>query len=42
MAKVIIPTPLRQYTGKQDAVAVMGGTVGEVPSTTTNETVCWS
>jgi sulfur-carrier protein adenylyltransferase/sulfurtransferase len=30
MAKVLIPTPLRQYTGKQDAVQVPGGTVGEV------------
>src|SRR5215471_10200781 len=30
MAKVLIPTPLRQYTGKQDAVSVPGNTVGEV------------
>jgi molybdopterin/thiamine biosynthesis adenylyltransferase/rhodanese-related sulfurtransferase/molybdopterin converting factor small subunit len=30
MAKVLIPTPLRQYTGKQDAVSVPGSTVGEV------------
>src|SRR6516225_3996213 len=30
MAKVLIPTPLRQYTGKQDAVSVPGTTVGEV------------
>ena len=30
MAKVMIPTPLRQFTGKQDAVSVPGGTVGEV------------
>src|SRR3954462_1987776 len=30
MAKVLIPTPLRQFTGKQDAVSVTGGTVGEV------------
>ena len=30
MAKVLIPTPLRQFTGKQDAVSVSGGTVGEV------------
>jgi adenylyltransferase/sulfurtransferase len=30
MAKVLIPTPLRQFTGKQDAVAVPGATVGEV------------
>src|ERR1051325_8598438 len=30
MAKVLIPTPLRQFTGKQDSVTVAGGTVGEV------------
>src|SRR5215470_2107440 len=30
MAKVLIPTPLRQFTGKQDAVTVPGGTVREV------------
>ena len=30
MAKVLIPTPLRQFTGKQDSVTVTGGTVGEV------------
>src|SRR4051812_36000101 len=30
MAKILIPTPLRQFTGKQDAVSVTGGTVGEV------------
>ena len=30
MAKVLIPTPLRQFTGKQDAVTVPGATVGEV------------
>jgi adenylyltransferase/sulfurtransferase len=29
MAKVLIPTPLRQFTGKQDSVAVAGATVGE-------------
>ena len=28
--KVIIPTPLRQYTGKSDSVVVDGQTVGEV------------
>src|SRR6202011_335873 len=33
MAKVLIPTPLRQFTGKQDAVSVAGGTVGEVLQT---------
>ncbi len=30
MAKVLIPTPLRQFTGKQDTVSVSGSTVGEV------------
>jgi adenylyltransferase/sulfurtransferase len=30
MAKILIPTPLRQFTGKQDAVSVPGATVGEV------------
>jgi adenylyltransferase/sulfurtransferase len=30
MAKVLIPTPLRQFTGKQDSVTVTGATVGEV------------
>src|SRR5689334_13666608 len=30
MAKVLIPTPLRQFTGKQDAVSATGSTVGEV------------
>src|SRR2546425_2625118 len=29
MPKILIPTPLRQYTGKQDTVQVKGGTVGE-------------
>jgi molybdopterin/thiamine biosynthesis adenylyltransferase/rhodanese-related sulfurtransferase/molybdopterin converting factor small subunit len=30
MAKVLIPTPLRQYAGKQDSVDLTGSTVGEV------------
>jgi sulfur-carrier protein adenylyltransferase/sulfurtransferase len=30
MAKVLIPTPLRQFTGKQDSVNATGATVGEV------------
>ncbi|MGD0364298.1 MAG: ubiquitin-like small modifier protein 1 [Bryobacteraceae bacterium] len=30
MAKVLIPTPLRQYAGKQDSVELSGSTVGEV------------
>ena len=37
MAKVLIPTPLRQFTGKQDAVQVSGGTVGEVLATLTTQ-----
>ena len=30
MAKVLIPTPLRQYAGKHDSVELHGATVGEV------------
>ena len=30
MAKVLIPPPLRQFTGRQDAVTLAGATVGEV------------
>ena len=30
MAKVLIPTPLRQYAGKQDSLELTGSTVGEV------------
>jgi sulfur-carrier protein adenylyltransferase/sulfurtransferase len=30
MAKVLIPTPLRQYAGKQDSVELAGANVGEV------------
>ncbi len=33
--KVIIPTPLRQYTGKQDAIEIQAKTVGEALSTVT-------
>ncbi|MFN3321853.1 MAG: ubiquitin-like small modifier protein 1 [Bryobacteraceae bacterium] len=29
MAKILIPTPLRQYTEKKDSVEVSGATVGE-------------
>ena len=29
MAKILIPTPLRQYAGKQDSVEISGSTVGE-------------
>jgi sulfur-carrier protein adenylyltransferase/sulfurtransferase len=35
MAKVLIPTPLRQFAGKQDAVELAGSTVGEVLSALT-------
>ena len=37
MAKVLIPTPLRQYAGKQDAVELAGSTVGEVLGALTSE-----
>src|ERR1700720_3885783 len=30
MAKILIPTPLRQYAEKQDSVELAGSTVGEV------------
>lgn len=30
MAKILIPTPLRQYVDKRDSIEVAGGTVGEV------------
>src|ERR1700722_899888 len=30
MAKILIPTPLRQYAGKLDSVELGGATVGEV------------
>jgi molybdopterin/thiamine biosynthesis adenylyltransferase/rhodanese-related sulfurtransferase/molybdopterin converting factor small subunit len=30
MAKILIPTPLRQYAGKQDSVEVAGATVAQV------------
>ncbi|HKV04462.1 MAG TPA: ubiquitin-like small modifier protein 1 [Candidatus Acidoferrales bacterium] len=33
--KVIIPTPLRAYAGKQDSVEVQAGTVGEALSALT-------
>src|SRR5215467_13350117 len=37
MAKVLIPTPLRQFTGKQDAVTVSGATVREVLDALTSQ-----
>jgi adenylyltransferase/sulfurtransferase len=36
MTKIHIPTPLRQYTGKQADVQVKGGTVGDALSDLTN------
>jgi MoaD family protein len=33
MSKIHIPTPLRQYVGKQSMVEVPGGTVGEAMTT---------
>lgn len=30
MAKILIPTPLRQYVDKRDAVEINGTTIGEV------------
>ena len=35
--KVIIPTPLRQYAGKQESVHVQAGTVGEALSALTSQ-----
>jgi adenylyltransferase/sulfurtransferase len=37
MAKVLIPTPLRQFTAKQDAVTAAGATVGEVLQSLTSQ-----
>ena len=37
MAKVMIPTPLRQFTAKQYSVTVPGATVGEVLAALTTE-----
>ena len=37
MAKVLIPTPLRQYAGKQDSVELTGSTVGEVLTALTTQ-----
>jgi molybdopterin converting factor small subunit len=35
--KVVIPTPLRQYTGKQDALQVDAKTVGEALTSITTQ-----
>jgi sulfur-carrier protein adenylyltransferase/sulfurtransferase len=37
MAKVLIPTPLRQYAGKQDSVQLTGATVGDVLNSLTGQ-----
>ena len=37
MAKIMIPTPLRQFVGKQDTVEATGSTVGEVLSGLTSQ-----
>jgi len=37
MAKILIPTPLRQYTAKQDSVQLQGSTVGEVLQSLTSQ-----
>ena len=37
MAKVLIPTPLRQFAGKQDSVELAGTTVGEVLGSLTGQ-----
>jgi adenylyltransferase/sulfurtransferase len=37
MAKILIPTPLRQFTAKRDSVTVPGATVGEVLAALTTE-----
>ena len=37
MAKVLIPTPLRQYAGGQKEVEVHGATVGEILTSLTSE-----
>ena len=37
MAKILIPTPLRQYANKQDSVDLAGSTVGEVLHSLTSQ-----
>ena len=37
MAKILIPTPLRQYADKKDSVQLSGATVGEVLKSLTSE-----
>jgi len=35
--RILIPTPLRPYTDKQDAVEVEGGTIGEILANLTDK-----
>lgn len=35
MAKILIPTPLRQFTGGNESVEVEGASIGEILSTLT-------
>lgn len=37
MAKILIPTPLRQFAEKQDSVELSGATVGEVMTALTSK-----
>jgi molybdopterin converting factor small subunit len=37
MAKILIPTPLRQYTDKKDTLELSGSTVGELLKNLTSE-----
>jgi adenylyltransferase/sulfurtransferase len=37
MAKILIPTPLRQYVDKKDSVELSGSTVGEVLAALTGQ-----
>jgi len=37
MAKILIPTPLRQYADKKDSLELSGGTVGEVLKSLTSQ-----
>ncbi len=37
MAKILIPTPLRQYADKKDSIEIAGTTVGQVLGTLTSQ-----
>ena len=37
MAKILIPTPLRQYTDKKDSLELTGRTVGEILGSLTTQ-----